>query len=139
MTFGSRLKKLRQNYNMTQQDLATAIRLSKANVSKYESDQIQPSMETLVMISELFHVSVDYLLGAPTDFITKQVDLSEAESKLLALQGKKPADEGELREDVVIYHRDGKTVKRTFTKEQLALFHAMLDAIPEDPGDNKGL
>lgn len=101
MTFGSRLKKLRQNYNMTQQDLATAIRLSKANVSKYESDQIQPSMETIVIISELFNVSIDYLLGkptiisiaksngikspgdAPTDVITKHVDLSDAEKKIL--------------------------------------------------------
>lgn len=65
MTFGNRLKKLRQSYNMTQQDLSKAIRLSKANVSKYESDQIQPSMETIVLISELFHVSIDYLLGKP--------------------------------------------------------------------------
>ena len=50
-----------------------------------------------------------------------------------------PTDEGELSENIIIYHRDGKTVKRSFTKEQLALFHAMLDAIPEDPNDNKGL
>ena len=117
----------------------------------------QVKMATLEKIAVACGVNISYIIGepdtrqiarssgitdeknAPTDVITIHTDLSEVERRLLAAQNKKPADEGELREDVVIYHRDGKTVKRTFTKEQLALFHAMLDAIPEDPGDNKGL
>jgi len=63
MTFGQKLKSLRQNHKMTQTQLADALRLSKANISKYESDTIQPNFETLGAISSLFNVPVDYLLG----------------------------------------------------------------------------
>lgn len=63
MTFGQKLKSLRQNANMTQLKLADALNLSKANISKYESDIIQPNFETLGAISALFNVPVDYLLG----------------------------------------------------------------------------
>lgn len=63
MTFGSKLKKLRQEFQMTQLQLADRLRLSKANISKYESDLVQPSHETLLEIAKLFDVSLDYLLG----------------------------------------------------------------------------
>lgn len=48
---------------------------------------------------------------------------------------KKPANEGELLENVIIFHRDGKTVKKQFTKEQMEMITKMLDAIPEKPKD----
>ena len=41
----------------------------------------------------------------------------------------------ELSEDVIIYHRDGKTVKKQFTKEQMDLLLTMINAIPEKPKD----
>lgn len=131
--------------------------MSKSTMSELKAGRTKGiSTATAQKIASYFGVSVDYILGstvkkiakfngitnwedAPTDVITIPVDLSEAESKLFALQKEKLAGEGELSENVVIYHRDGKTVKRSFTKEQLALFHAMLDAIPEDPNDNKDL
>ena len=89
-----------------------SIGLSNAAYSNW-TDKTIPRDATLQKIADYFGVTVDYLIG----------------------KTEKPADEGELTEDVVIYHRDGKTVKRTFTKEQLALFHAMLDAMPEKPKD----
>jgi transcriptional regulator with XRE-family HTH domain len=63
MTFGQKLKTLRLNAGLTQAQLASKLSLSKANISKYESDTIQPNFETLGVISSLFGVSVDYLLG----------------------------------------------------------------------------
>lgn len=98
--------------------------LKETNLNKSLVDNLKkgsmPSIDKMECVADYFGVSVDYLLG--------KTDKKE-----------KPAGEGELSENIIIYHRDGKTVKRTFTKEQLALFHAMLDAIPEDPNDNKGL
>ncbi|NDO52243.1 helix-turn-helix transcriptional regulator [Lachnospiraceae bacterium MD335] len=38
-------------------------RISSSAVSAYEADQISPSLETLVKLANLFHVSTDYLLG----------------------------------------------------------------------------
>lgn len=67
MTFGARLKELRKMAGFTQSDLAAMLSLSKANISKYESEEIQPSLQTLVKLSDIFETSVDYLLGN-TDF-----------------------------------------------------------------------
>ena len=77
MTFGQKLKTLRQNANMTQLQLAEKLRLSKANISKYESDTIQPNFETLSTISSLFNVPVDYLLGKQEKPATESDELSE--------------------------------------------------------------
>lgn len=61
--FGSRLKKLRENMNISQRDLAKIISLSPSTVAMYELDKRNPDKETILKVSELFDVSTDYLLG----------------------------------------------------------------------------
>ena len=63
------IKKLRVSLNISQVTLAKMLGVSKQSVSNWENDNIQPSIEMLVRIAKLFHVSTDYLLGlsnAPT-------------------------------------------------------------------------
>lgn len=48
---------------MTQKQLAERLWLSKATVSYYEQSLRYPSPEILVKLSEIFHVTTDYLLG----------------------------------------------------------------------------
>lgn len=67
MSFGERLKLLRKEKGLTQEKLGELLTLSKANISKYESDDLQPSMESLRFLSDYFNVSGDYLLGK-TDY-----------------------------------------------------------------------
>ena len=61
--FGEILRGLRKNANMTQQELADALWISKSTVSCYEQNTRCPSPEMLVKIANTFHVSTDYLLG----------------------------------------------------------------------------
>lgn len=61
--FGSRLKQLRMNHNMTQPMLAKRLQVTKSVISAYETGLRMPSYETLLMISKVFSVSTDYLLG----------------------------------------------------------------------------
>lgn len=61
--FGTTLKELRQCAGMTQKQLAERLWLSKATVSYYEQSLRYPSPEVLVKLSNVFHVSTDYLLG----------------------------------------------------------------------------
>lgn len=61
--FGVILKSLRENANMTQEELAKALHISTSAVSSYEQDIRFPPSETLINIANIFHVSVDYLLG----------------------------------------------------------------------------
>jgi len=58
---------------MTQLDLAKKINLSKANVSKYEANLVEPNLETLSLMSDLFDVSVDYLLGLTEDKLSTPI------------------------------------------------------------------
>lgn len=61
--FGSRLKRLRLDHNMTQPALAKKLQVTKSVISAYETGIRMPSYETLLMISKVFSVSTDYLLG----------------------------------------------------------------------------
>lgn len=62
MNFGDILKKLRQDNNLTQDELAKKINTSRSNIANYENGKNKPSVEVLEKLSELFNVSTDYLL-----------------------------------------------------------------------------
>jgi transcriptional regulator with XRE-family HTH domain len=62
MPFADKLKRLRQEHNMTQQNLADRIQVARSTITGYETKGRQPSHEKLTAIATLFQVSVDYLL-----------------------------------------------------------------------------
>lgn len=62
MTFGSRLRELRNERNMTQEDLAKILKVSRATVGRYETDERFPDKEILQKLADYFDVSIDYLL-----------------------------------------------------------------------------
>lgn len=63
MTFGNILKKLRQDNNMTQDELAKKIDTSRSNIANYENGKNMPSVDILEKLSKLFDCTTDYLLG----------------------------------------------------------------------------
>ncbi len=67
MTFGSRIKALREDSDMTQTQVAELIPMNQSNYSKIERDQQEPDLMQLKRIAEIFGVSADYLLGITTD------------------------------------------------------------------------
>ncbi len=71
MKFAQVLKRLRQENNWSQEELAEKIGVKRLAVGKYESGQTKPSAETLQRISETFDVSIDYLLSDEPDKFTK--------------------------------------------------------------------
>lgn len=60
---GNQIKELRLAFGWTQVELARRLNISKQTVSNWENDNIQPSIEMLVHLAEVFRVSTDYLLG----------------------------------------------------------------------------
>lgn len=62
MTFGEKLSKLRKENNITQEQLAATLGISRQAISKWESDVTYPETSKLLQISELFGCSLDYLL-----------------------------------------------------------------------------
>ena len=63
MSFGSNLKKIRQDSDLTQEELAKRINTSRSNIANYENDKNMPSIDILEKLSEIFNCSIDYLLG----------------------------------------------------------------------------
>lgn len=63
MTFGEKLKKLRTDNNLTQEQLANALFVTRTAVSKWETDRGYPSIDSLKAISELFGVRIDDLIS----------------------------------------------------------------------------
>lgn len=60
---GQRINELRIALGWSQVQLAEKLNISKQTVSNWENENIQPSIEMLVRLAKLFHVSTDYLLG----------------------------------------------------------------------------
>jgi len=62
MIFGEKLQQLRKKSGMSQEQLAAQITVSRQAVSKWELGESMPDTDNVLQISELFGVSVDYLL-----------------------------------------------------------------------------
>lgn len=63
MSFGNNLKKIRQEHDLTQEELAKRINTSRSNIANYENDKNMPSIEILNKLSEILNCTTDYLLG----------------------------------------------------------------------------
>ncbi|MCL2054751.1 MAG: helix-turn-helix domain-containing protein [Oscillospiraceae bacterium] len=60
---GQRLKGLREDNDMTQEDLAEKLNVSLHTVAKYERNEREPNDSMKVEIAKIFDVSLDYLVG----------------------------------------------------------------------------
>ncbi|MBD5479740.1 MAG: helix-turn-helix transcriptional regulator [Lachnospiraceae bacterium] len=63
MTLNENIKRLRIARNLSQVDLAKVLGVTKQSISNWENNNIQPSIDMLIRLSEFFSVSTDYLLG----------------------------------------------------------------------------
>lgn len=59
----NRVKELRKQKHITQEELGKVLDIQKAAISKYENGRAEPSTEVLKKMSSFFGVSIDYLLG----------------------------------------------------------------------------
>jgi transcriptional regulator with XRE-family HTH domain len=69
MTFGEKIKKLRTSRNLTQEELAGKIYVTRTAVSKWESDRGYPNIDSLKAIARFFSITVDELLS-PDEILT---------------------------------------------------------------------
>ena len=71
--FSARIKALRLEKRLRQDQLAVRLGVEKSTVSMYETDMRKPTLETLVRMANVFGVSTDYLLGRER---TRTLDLT---------------------------------------------------------------
>ncbi|WP_160198824.1 helix-turn-helix domain-containing protein [Senegalia massiliensis] len=58
-----RIRELRKEFNLTQEELGKKVGQTKSNISKYETGALEPGIDTLNSLARIFDVSIDYLLG----------------------------------------------------------------------------
>ena len=63
MDFGTKLKKIRKENNLTQEDMAELLFTTQGNYSLYESSQRTPSIEFLMLLIEKFKLDANWLLN----------------------------------------------------------------------------
>lgn len=76
----NRLKALREERGMKQSELGKLLNVKDAAVSKYESGKIPLTGDTLLQLSKIFDVPIDYILGNEKysiDYANYQMDTSE--------------------------------------------------------------
>ena len=62
VTFGERLYELRKTKNISQEEMAELLDVSRQSISKWENDKAYPELTRLLFMSEYFDVSLDYLI-----------------------------------------------------------------------------
>ena len=60
---GNRLKTLRLQKGITQENLAAQLSVTKSTISAYENGDRRPPLENLLLLARIFKVTTDYLLG----------------------------------------------------------------------------
>jgi transcriptional regulator with XRE-family HTH domain len=99
---GIRLKELRINSGLKQDDLLKKFSLSSARYSQYETGKRSPDYETLIKFADFYNVSVDYLLGRDksTSMPAKE-EVSQEDMEILRQIKKLPADKREIIDTVI--------------------------------------
>lgn len=71
--FGERMRILRQNLGISQQQVADKLNISRNLLSNYERGIRQPDYQMLVRLADFYEVSLDYLLGRSDTYKTQNV------------------------------------------------------------------
>lgn len=84
-----KIKLLRENRKMTQNEIADILEVSPATVSKYESGALEPNIESLKRLAELFEISVDELIKDEEEFDASKINALDVlrEQKEMQLKG----------------------------------------------------
>ena len=75
-----RIKALRENRGLSQEELGISVGVTKQTVSNWENDNITPSMDKFIRLLEFFHATPNYLLGYEDEYMLDMSGLSQEEA-----------------------------------------------------------
>ncbi len=91
MEFAEKIITLRKGKELTQEQLAERLNVSRQSISKWESGQVIPDAEKIVALSKVFDVTLDYLLRP------SEIDELAVKTEMLEHQQKKILDREQKR------------------------------------------
>ena len=86
---GEKIKTYRENKNMTQNEVADILGVKSATISKYESNTLEPNIESIKKLAEIFEISIDKLLKDEEEFNISKYNILDIlrEQKNMKLKG----------------------------------------------------
>lgn len=79
MELGNQLQKLREKHDMSQQDLAEKLNVSRQAIYKWEHNKGYPDIENLIALSDVFQVTVDEMIRSD-DKLREKINVDEDDS-----------------------------------------------------------
>ena len=92
------LKNLRENHNLTQDQLAERVLVTRQAVSRWETGETQPNTETLKLLSKEFDVSINTLLGSPRQLVCQCCGMPLSEDGMISRE-----PDGSFNEDYCMW------------------------------------
>lgn len=90
MDFSEKLLTLRKANNLTQEQLAEKLDVSRQSISKWESGQATPELEKIVVMSAIFDVTTDYLLkSSEIDDLSVKTEMLEKQQQMMFVREQK--------------------------------------------------
>ena len=77
MELGKQIKKYRMEAKLSQEELADKVFVSRQTISNWENDKNYPDINSLVLMSEVFNVSLDHLIKGDLERMKKEIDTQE--------------------------------------------------------------
>ena len=68
LTFGEKLRNLREDADLNQTQLGTAVNMTQRKISYIECGKYEPSIDDIISFCHFFQVSADYLLDLPDKY-----------------------------------------------------------------------
>ena len=91
MEFGNKLYELRKEKGLSQEELASQLEVTRQTVSKWELGDSTPDLDKLVLLAELFEISLDELVLGKVPVTTK---LDKLGAKVMNEENKQKAKKG---------------------------------------------
>lgn len=110
------IKNLREKHNLTQDELAEHLMVTRQAISRWETGETEPNTETLKLLSKEFNVSINTLLGSPVQLICQCCGMPLSEDEMISKE-----KDGTFNEDYCKWcYTNGEFVYKT--KESLIDF-----------------
>ena len=77
MELGKKIKARRQEAQLSQEELAERVYVSRQTISNWENDKSYPDVNSLVLLSEIFHISLDNLIKGDVELMKGAIQKEE--------------------------------------------------------------
>lgn len=79
MELNTQIKKYRTNMNLSQEELAEKVYVTRQTISNWENNKNYPDIRSLLLLSSLFNISLDQLIKGDIDIMKEEIEKSEIE------------------------------------------------------------